>query len=69
MDQGGGCVAFLHEERADGYGERENEEVRCHAAKSNRERLVIAEAAALDLNVQDEGARHGADENEEQERS
>src|ERR1700722_11501342 len=61
------CVLpFLKEKRSDGDGQGQNQQAAVAKQRKNRQRLVIAEAAAFDLNVQDQGARHGADEGEQQ---
>src|SRR5271166_804227 len=61
------CVlGFLDEKRSDGDGEREYKEGAVTKQAPNRQRIIVAKTAALDLNVQDQSARHGADENQDQ---
>jgi hypothetical protein len=63
---GSGCVlAFRQQERACGHGESENEEGAVAKQSPNRERLVVAETAALDFDVENQSAGHRTNEDQE----
>ena len=60
------ALPFLDEKRSDGDGQSQKEQGAVPKQSKNRQGLVVAEAAALDLNVQNQGARHRANENQQQ---